>query len=202
MFGILRIFIGLVVGLILIAILHKYIKKRIVINVFFLTFFIIAFITALGFIPFENMIYDFKSAEDVYRYYYYGEKQIDMVIKGTECDFVIGEKKNISTYLIVPKTETGWKIGIGLNTKKIFQKVSNGITVYVYQYKNTNDYFISILSSNGGDLEITDSYNSKFFSLEKTSNSYARDFINYYTHISGFDSKYWVSINGSIIELN
>ena len=72
-----------------------------------------------------------------------------MVIEGENSDFVVGTKNSTSKILIVPKTANGWKVGIGLNTKKIVQKISNKNIIYVYQYKNTNDYFLTVFNAKG-----------------------------------------------------
>ncbi len=202
MFGVLRIFIGIIIGVILIILLHKHLKKeRIILSSAIIIVFIIFVTTILGFVPFENLLYNFRSAEEVYNYYYYGETQIDMVIEGEESDFVVGTKNNASTFLIVPKTDTGWSIGIGLNTKKVTQIISKDYSVYVYQYKNTNDFFITILDTNGGELTISDEYNTKFLSLERNNDSLGKTFITYYAHISNLNPQYSIVVNDNKIVL-
>ena len=114
---------------------------------------------------------------------------------------VIDSNRDSYTYLIIPKTIDGWKIGIGLNTKRIFRKHSNVISVYVHQYKNTNDYFITIFDTNGGELVISDDYNTKFYSLEKKNDFLGETFVTYYAHISYFNSEYSVVVNGNKIAL-
>ncbi len=202
MFGTLRILVGAVLGIISILFVFKFAKTQIRgwLSIIIILSVILS-ITILGFVPFENLVYRFKSAEEVYEYYYFLEEKAKLVVEGEQSDFVVGTKNNTSTFLIVPKTADGWKIGIGSNTKRIAQKLSNGIVVYVYQYRNTSDYFITILDTNGGESTVSDEYNTKFFSLERYDDSLGKFFVTYYAHISNFNSHYSVIVNDNKIVL-
>ena len=159
-------------------------------------------IVVLSFLPFENFFITFDSAEESFRYYTLGESDIQLIIEGENSDFIISSKKNVDTYLIIPKTAKGWKIGIGSNTKRIVRKLDYGISVFVYQYKNTKDYFITILDTNGGESKISDNYNTDFYSLEKYNRPLEKNFITYYAHIPDFNSQYTVVVNGKEITFN
>ncbi|MDE6020430.1 MAG: hypothetical protein K2H01_05465, partial [Ruminococcus sp.] len=110
---------------------------------------IIAFVVAVilttisTLIPIENALITFSSPESAYNYNNFGN--VKLIVDGEKTNFVIGAKGDADIYAIVPKSNGGWKIGMGLDTKKIIQTTSDGITIYVYQYKNTNDYFITVL---------------------------------------------------------
>lgn len=177
----------------------KVICKRILYVVF--TSMSVALLIVLTFLPFENFFITFDSPKEAYEYYNFGESNIKLVIEGNNSDFVIDRKNDSDIFLIIPKTTDGWKIGIGLNTKRIAQKLSNGITIYVYQYKNTNDYFITVLDTNGGELKVSDDYNTKFYSLEKNNDFLEKTFVTYYAHISDFNPQYSVVVNGNKIAL-
>lgn len=202
MYSLTRLFIGCIVsccsilGLKKSKAVHKH-KPYI-----FSVIFAVVFITILAFIPFENLFITFNSPEKVFNYYNGGKSDVNLVVNGKNSDLVIGDSNNTDVYLIVPKTASGWKIGIGMNTKRISQKIHNGITIYVYQYKNTGDYFITILDTNGGETRIADSCNSKFSSLEKNNTSLGKTFVMYYANIRDFTQQYWISINGEEITLN
>lgn len=156
---------------------------------------------ALVFLPFENFFVSFDSPKAAYEYWNLGESDIELVVEGDDCDFIIDCKNDSDTYLIIPKTIDGWKIGIGSNTKRIVQNLSNGIVVYVYQYKNTSDYFITILDTNGGKSTVSDEYNTKFYSLERNNDSLGKTFVTYYAHITNLNPQYSVIVNGSKIEV-
>lgn len=158
-------------------------------------------IVVLEFLPFENLFVTFDSPKAAYEYFNLGKSNIELIVKGDDCDFIIDRKNDSDTYLIIPKTADGWKIGIGSNTKRIVQKLSNGIVLYVYQYKNTSEYFITILDTNGGESTISDEYNTKFFSLERNNDSLGKTFVTYYAHITNFNPQYSVIVNDNKIVL-
>lgn len=155
----------------------------------------------LTLLPFENLVVTFDSPKAAYEYYNLGNSSIELVVEGKDSDFLVDGKSDSDTYLIIPKTADGWKIGIGLNTKCVVQKSFKGIVLYVYQYKNTNDYFVTILDTNGGESIISDKYNTKFYSREKNNNSLGKTFVTYYAHITNFNSTYSVTVNGNEIAL-
>jgi len=158
-------------------------------------------IAALLFLPFENLFVTFNSPKAAYKYFNLGKSNIELIVEGDDCDFIIDCKDDSETYLIIPKTEDGWKIGIGSNTKRIAQKLSNGVVLYVYKYKNTSDYFITILDTNGGESTVSDEYNTKFFSLERYNDSLGKSFVTYYAHITNFNPRYSVTVNDNKIVL-
>ncbi len=162
----------------------------------------IAFITALAFVPVENAFCRFRSAEDVYKYYLSGETRTDAVIEGENSDFVVGVRNGTRTYLIVPKTENGWKLAAGKDTRKIARSFSEGISVYVYQYKDTQDYFITILDTNGGSSRILDDNHTAFYALAETNDALGKTYVTYYAYIPGWTSQYRLTVNGVEIQWN
>ena len=202
MFSIIRLIIGFVfIGCSIIVIKKsKIINKRILYVV--CISISVALITALAFLPFENSFVTFNSPKAAYEYYNFGKSNIELVVEGNNCDFIIDRKNDSDQYLIIPKTTDGWKIGIGSNTKRRVQKLSDGVAVHVYQYKNTSDYFITILNTKGGEAIVSDDYNTKFYSFEKYNDSLETTFVTYYAHIPCFNSQYSVTVNGNKITLN
>lgn len=177
----------------------KVIRKHIL-NIVFASLSVLL-IVVLEFLPFENLFVTFDSPKAAYEYFNLGKSNIELIVKGDDCDFIIDRKNDSDTYLIIPKTADGWKIGIGSNTKRIVQKLSSGIVLYVYQYKNTSEYFITILDTNGGESTISDEYNTKFFSLERNNDSLGKTFVTYYAHITNFNPQYSVIVNDNKIVL-
>ena len=151
----------------------------------------------LGFFPFENLFVTFDSPKTAYNYYHTSEKSIiDIIVEGDACDFVVGGEKGTvtQTYLIIPKTEDGWKVGIVNYTKRIARKDYDKNILRVFQHKNTNDYFVIIFNAKGEKMTITDEYNTQFFPLEKIIDSDGQTFVTYYGHITDFNSQYSVGI--------
>ena len=71
----------------------------------------------------------------------------------------------------------------------------------VYQYKNTNDYYITVLDTNGGSSEITDNRNSKFEHLDKANSTLNKTFYTYFAFIDSFDEQYALTVNGKSIKI-
>ena len=160
---------------------------------------IVLLVTISALIPIENSFITFSSPKAVYNYK--GCGTVKLVIDGESTALVIGEKGDTSVYTIVPKANNGWKIGMEIDTKRIVQIVSKGVTIYVYQYKNTNDYYITILDTNGGTLKITDNLGSEFHYLDKRNIALNKSFYTYYAYLSGFDEQYILTINGKEIRV-
>ena len=152
-------------------------------------------IVVLIFLPFENLFMTFDSPKAAYEYCNSGKSNIALIVEGDDCDFIIDRKNGSDTYLIIPKTADGWKIGIGSNTRRIVQELSDGIVIYVYQYKNTSEYFITVLDTNGGESTISDEHNTKFLSLERNNDSLGETFVTYYAHITDLKPQYSVIVN-------
>lgn len=156
-------------------------------------------VVLLHFLPFENFFVTFDSPKAAYAYSHWGKSHIALIVEGTGCDLIVDRGKDSDTYLIVPKTAEGWKIGIGSDTKRVEQKISDGIVLYVYRYKNTNDYFITISDTNGGRAAVSDNYNTEILSLERYNEPLGKTFVTYYAHVAGFDPQYSVTVNGTPI---
>lgn len=200
MYSIIRLIIGcvfLVCSIIAIK-KSKAIRKRILYAVF--TGISVGLSVLLMFLPFENLFLTFNSPEAAYEYYSFRQSNIE-IVEGNDCDFIIDRRNDGEEYLIIPKTEDGWKIGIGSDTGIAVQKFSEGISIYVYQYQSTCDYFITILDTNGGESTVVDEYNTEFVSFERNNDSLGKKFVTYYAHIRNLDSEYSVTVNGNEIVL-
>ena len=73
--------------------------------------------------------------------------------------------------------------------------------IRVVQYKNTNDYYITVLDTNGGSSEITDNRNSKFEHLDKANSTLNKTFYTYFAFIDSFDEQYALTVNGKSIKI-
>ena len=201
MYSIIRLIIGCIFLGFSIAAIKKSrtIRKHILYVIF--TSMSVALIVVLNFFPFENFFVTFNSPKAAYEYFSFSKSNIELIVEGNNCDFIVDHQNNTDTYLIIPKTADGWKIGIGSNTKRIVQKLSNGIVVHIYQYKNTSDYFITVLDTNGGELTVSDEYYTKFVSLKRNNDSLKKTFVTYYGHIANLNPQYNVIVNDNKIAM-
>ena len=155
--------------------------------------------TISALIPIENAFVTFTSPQSAYNYNNSGN--VKLIVNGAKTDFVVASKGDTDVYIIVPKSDGGWKLGMGLDTKRIAQTISDGVSVYVYQYKNSGDYYITVLDTNGGPSEIIDTHSSKFQFLDKYNSELNKTFYTYYTYINGYDDQYALTVNGKTIKI-
>lgn len=187
----------LVIFLLLIKKLHINHKFRWTAITFMIT---LALTTIVYLFPIENAFMTFSSPQSAYRYNHFG--YVNLVINGKQTDFVVASNGDTDLYTIVPKTKEGWKIGMGSDTRIISQIITDGIVVYVYQYKNSDDYYIIISNTNEGPLKISDSRGSKFISSNKTSSAVNKDYYTYYAYINNFNNMYEVIIDDKVVEFS
>lgn len=200
MYGLIRIFIGCIILCCINLKFKKLIKTRR--HKIIIATSIIIFVTMLMMIPIENLFITFNSPKKAFEYYQGKKYKVNFIVNGKNSDFVIGEDHETWTYLIIPKDTKGWKIGTGINTKHILKQTHDAIRIDVYQYKNTNDYFVSILDMNGGYSQITDSFQSEFSALEQPMDVLEKTYVTYYTNIQDFTDEYWINVNGEKIIVN
>lgn len=147
--------------------------------------------------PVENAFITFSSAESSYHYTNVGK--VNLTVSGEQTDLVVAQKGNANSLLIIPKSEDGWKIGIGVYTKSAFYTASNGATVRVYRYKNSSDYYVEVLDSAGDKAEVTDNCNSEFHSVERFNTALDKNCYTYYAYVSNLDDTYTVLVDGAAI---
>lgn len=156
-------------------------------------------VSLLYLIPFENAFITFSTPEKAF--HYTNSWDIDTIVSGTETSFVIASKNNVNTYKIVPKTQKGWKISSALATKDMFQYFYNGISIHIYRYKNSSDYYIALFDTDGGQINITDNRGSNFISVIQNQSADIEPVYHYYACINNMDSEYVITLNGEDIKL-
>lgn len=157
---------------------------------------LVAFVLVLlsGLTPVENVFVTFSSPQSAYNYMYMDKAKL--VVEGTSTAFVAGGEKEDSPYIIIPRSDTGWKLAVGLDMKTIIQKMTGEVTYCVYQYKHSEEYYITIHDFNGAKSDVTDSCNSKFYRLGKYNKWIDETFYIYYAYVHNLDDKYTLTVNG------
>lgn len=150
--------------------------------------------------PIENAFITFPTAESAYNYS--KEGSVKYIIEGEESDLAIGKKENDKAYAnilaIIPKTNDGWKLSTLGDLKRVTSSSLRGVSIDVYQYKNSDDYYIMVYCFNGSELDIKDNRNSNFGCYE----SYNKDIKNYYSYIHCFDEEYVITVDGNPISFD
>ena len=202
MYGFVRLIIGCCILGMFIPVIRK--KQKYKKSILYIISIIVSILltTALAFLPFENLIITFRSPTAAYDYYSFVKSDIELIVSGKSCDFIVDRHNDLDTNVIIfPKTDKGWKIGIGVNTKMIDHKISDEVSIAVYQYKNTSEKFLTIHCFDGDQTKVSDAYNTKFYTLEEQKDLYGNTFATYYAYIPNYDSQYCVVINDKIIAM-
>lgn len=189
-YGLIRIIICTILFVIVFFVLEKHHTFNKHGRIAILLVFFIIFQTLLAFIPFENAFLTFSSIESAYSYNNKGEAKF--VVEGKETDFVIGGKENNYVISIIPKSNNGWKIGLGVYTKKLCHKVYNKTSVDLYQYKDSDEYYIVVTTSKN-NAEIKDNRNTRFYYYSEEDDMFGR---SYCAYINDFNNQYTLTING------
>lgn len=155
----------------------------------------LAFICILTLFPLENVLVTFTTPESAFKYVNM-EPDVKLSVYGENTCLIIGEKSGVSNILIIPKSEKGWNIDVGKNTKMINQKVYDSIAVSVYQHTQTGDCYISVMDTNGNEIQLSDNCNSSFMVSEKSNNALNKTYFRYYAYISDYDEDYQLVLNG------
>ena len=152
LFSIIRLALGGLVFLIICGLIRK---KKIMNS---RRWTVIAFVSAIllttiaALIPIENLFITFSSPDSAYHYNHLGK--VRLIVPGQQTDFVVGNDGESDIYVIVPKKSDRWQIGMGTDLKCAFQTTSEGIDLYVYQYKKSDDYYVIVFDANGGASNI------------------------------------------------
>lgn len=163
----------------------------------FLIILVMAQTSVLCLFPVENYLFSFESAEKAYHYSNSGE--IKAVLEGENSDFVVGKKDDVYIYSVIPKAEDGFKASVGADIKRVFHDFTNGISVEIYQHKRIDDFYISVMNTEGGDFEIKDSANSEFYPVANKNAPLNKTFYTYYAYIKEDSVPYELTVNGKTV---
>lgn len=201
MFIISRIlFAGLLFGLSIILINRSNIaKKRFA--YMFSAVITVSLICVLALFPLENAFVTFKTPEAAFKYVNI-EPCVRLSIYGENSCLIIGEKSGVDNFLIIPKSEKGWSVDVGKNTRIIEQKIYDSIVICVYRHSDTGDCYISVLDTNGDEIQLSDSCNSKFIVSKKLNDALDKTYYNYYAYVSNYDENYQLVLNGGLLYLD
>ena len=161
----------------------------------------VALVIILAFIPLENTVVTFSTPEEAFGHYYVGDYDNMDIVEGELTTFVVGKKEGVEKFLIIPKTEKGWKVGLGIDIKWVVNSRSDGLVINVFQYKGTDEYFIVIRDLFGTVHEISDAHGSNFIKGKRDDKADNKKLVTYYAYIPYFSDEYTLVVNGTEIIL-
>ncbi len=200
MYAIIRYIFALIIAALCLLFIKKTKKQRI-------TLAIIAAIAAViisSLIPVENAFMTFSSPEDACKYVYFDSNKIELTVDGNESSLAVLRRGNTYNYIIVPKSDDGWKLdsgmATGLNSKTRLVNVirpSDEYTVEILRYADTSEYYIGVTGHYSSISAISDSLGSDFYHLVSDSGAYH----TYYAYINGYGEDYELTLNGEAYDL-
>lgn len=199
LFEIFRIvFWGVIIASAIIILKKRKAKSKIRITIISIILYMV--LCSLSFLlPIENLFINFKSPEDVFRYYQTGE--IDDVIYGVNSSMVIYSKgENSGGHFIVPKTEKGYKIPSLFSVKRTSQKIDRDGSFDVYNILGTKDYFIvGTFLSEESDIVVVDSNDEPVKNIIIDMGYTDTKTILVFCFVEDFTDDYYLHINGEKI---
>lgn len=193
MFYIIRIVIGFLICTIVAVAIIRMIRKKALLIISLI--FIVMLIIASMFIPVENLFVTFSTPETAYRYLY--SKDPVLKVAGETSDFMVSIVDNNTVNIgLFSKTESGWKLGLGSDIRLVYSTIEDGVVFDVYQFKNQEEYYISVLPTKENVLiDISDNRQSEFYHLEFFQSYLKQPYYMYYAYVKDFNETYSVKIN-------
>ena len=196
MFNIVRLGLGCIL---LLCIIFVSLKTRLLQKRSKLFTVIILFITLLSasyLVPFENVLFSFPSPESAFGYYNGDKYSIEFVVKGINSDLVIGDNNGTYTSQIIPKKKEMWKLPSPLSQESVYIDMLEGASIEILFYKDTEEYYISVLDMNGLHSSISDSIGTTFFDMEVINNLFDEGYVMHYGYRQNIPNDYSLYIDG------
>lgn len=192
MYGFIRILIGAILFSVSMLIIKKAKSKKNQIKMVAAALSIFIAV-GLSYLPFENLLYTFKSPEAAFNYQNFSKASL--VITGETTDLVIGKNHGAQSATILQKTDNGWKLGRLKQIKNIKSYSNDTAEINVYRYTTSEDIFILITSKESVQLSVSDSLCSDIQSCTYSDNNQNEPITSYFITINKPDLHYKFTVN-------
>lgn len=198
-----RIILFIIIFITLFILLKKKIDKRKYTKIILLVGCIIA-CNLFFLFPIENIFISFDSPEAVFKYFSHG--QIKDVSEGiNSCMIVYSTGTNEYSYILIPKSDDGYKIPNALTTKKISKSFQKTGSFELCRVNKTDDYYVfGVFISESEDFKMFDSENTQFKTRVFNDLDYNITNKTYiaYAFVDDIKEDYYVSLNGEKVLSN
>lgn len=155
--------------------------------------------SVVSLVPFERPLIVFPTLEEAYSYL--GQGEIVMVVPGRDVDLVLVNETGKEYLHMIPKADAGWTVAADGNVQFVRMGLEENISYCIYRYRDTDDYFLSVLFTPGGTAEISDNCNSTFYPISQENAITDQPFYTYYASVYALDETYSLTVNGIEIPL-
>ena len=127
---------------------------------------------------------------------------IIQVVDGKDTTFVAAQNSQIIPKVNETKNNVkSWKLPLP-NATSLKDKYEHGISVLLYHYKGTSEYYLGIHTWSEESVQVSDSLASEFAFSKKT---YPQPYLTsvwYFAYIPNPPKDYWVKVNDQTIDLS
>lgn len=154
--------------------------------------------------PIENLFVSFDSPEAAYRYL--KDDAIIQVVDGKDTTFVAAQNSQIIPKVYETKDNVvRWKLPAQNATTGQYKDVEHNFFVFLYHYKDTSEYYLSILSirtMTTEPIQVSDSLASEFVFSERRIPLTDQKYVECFAYIPDPPKNYWVKINDQTVDLS
>ncbi len=148
---------------------------------------------ALTFVPIEQGIVTFSTPQQAY--HYSRLYPVEVIVEGKETTLVIGKNQTSENPRIIPKVGDRWGVTYPLETT-FEMNVFDGFLVTVFQYKDSDEYYISVEGAVEQIESIEDNIGSEFVRFDEQNQP------RYFAYVPSLDQNYALTVNGLAIAIS
>lgn len=200
MFGFIRLLLGILLFFVLVFLMKKF---RIFQNRWrYVVPLIVSaiFSSVLFFSPLENTFLTFDSSIKAYHYSTSLLSTPSLTVQGENSEFMVTNENGKYKYLIIPREDNGWKVGVSSNLIMVSEKTVDSADLTLFQYRDTMDYYVVVSYVDGGHAYVSDSNQSNFSYLENQTPY--KLYVTYFAYVPNITEEYCVYINGQAISFD
>lgn len=148
--------------------------------------------------PIEDAIISFSSPKDVFKYTMRGT--VEHIIDGQSSSMVFGRRSGEKIqYHVIPKSNGKWKIGSITDLKVYHMQIPfPWLSITVERFKNTDDYYITVLDTSSVEKTITDRNGTAYYKGYQDIESGS---CLYHAYVYCFDMDYYILVDGEKIQI-
>lgn len=160
---------------------------------------LIGTLTAL--IPMEHTIWRFDSPAGAFAFKNRGK--VILTLEGEESAYVLAEDGQDSyAYDYIAKKDDKWCVVSGM-TKRPTMIVNDTASVLIYQFRNTDDYYIAVRSHGNEEVTVSDNRGTVFHKIGKshTIEDITVSDYTYYGYVHHIDASYQIKVDEETIDV-
>lgn len=150
---------------------------------------------ALGSYLVQNTVLFYSTPEAALKAVSFGDAVF--VVEGKKSAFAIAsESVSEETAVMLQKADSGWRLTDGFKNELVAAKAVSSGVVRVYRYRNSEDYYIYVLSTQFQPIELSDNRGSVFQSMKQEMPQTNQTKYSYCAFVDKMDQAYELFLDG------